>query len=347
LLGGILLLGVSLVVVLVASIIFTNAVEVLGHRMKLHQGAVGSLLAAVGTAMPETIIPVIAIVEFWGTEQANKIALGAIAGAPFMLATLAFFVTGLAVLVFTALRRRGPEMQVDTRILARDLTFFLVTYSVAVLATFLPAVLGSLGPGAVMAGRIAVAVGLLAAYGLYVKMTLAGAAEGVEADESLYLSRVFKAGPATPMSIIQFAAGLGIMIYGAHLFVKYAQSVSETAGVSPLVLSLIIVPIATELPEKFNSVVWVRKGKDTLAMGNITGAMVFQSCIPVAIGIVGTPWVLMAEGGVTMVTAVLALLSGVIAVIWLRTKKTLSPHALMIGGLLYCVFVAYVLWGRG
>ncbi len=294
----ILLLAVSLVVVLAASVVFTNAVEMLGHRMKLHQGAVGSLLAAVGTAMPETIIPVIAIVAFWGTEQANKIALGAIAGAPFML------------------------------------------------ATFLPAVLGWAGSGAVWAGRIVVAIGLLAAYGLYVRMTLAGEADGVECNERLLLARLLGDRGLTAQSIAQFVVALGVMIYGAHLFVKYAKNVSETAGISPLVLSLIITPIATELPEKFNSVVWVSQGKDTLAMGNITGAMVFQSCIPVAIGIVGTPWDLMAEGGVTMVSAVLALVSGAIAVIWLRTTSVLNHRALMVGGLLYGVFVAYVLWGR-
>src|SRR5665647_3849985 len=34
---------------------------------------------------------------------------------------------------------------------------------------------------------------------------------------------------------------------------------------------------------------WVRQEKDTLALGNITGAMVFQTCIPVAFGIAFTP----------------------------------------------------------
>ncbi len=43
---------------------------------------------------------------------------------------------------------------------------------------------------------------------------------------------------------------------------------------------LLVAPIATELPEKFNAVIWIRQGKDTLAMGNITGAMVFQASIP-------------------------------------------------------------------
>ena len=61
-------------------------------------------------------------------------------------------------------------------------------------------------------------------------------------------------------------------------------------GLDPTILALIIAPIATELPEKFNSVLWVRNGKDTLAMGNITGAMVFQSCLPTVLGLLFTTW---------------------------------------------------------
>ena len=61
-------------------------------------------------------------------------------------------------------------------------------------------------------------------------------------------------------------------------------------GMDPTILALVIAPIATELPEKFNSVIWVRTGKDTLAMGNITGAMVFQSCLPTVLGMLFTEW---------------------------------------------------------
>ena len=53
-----------------------------------------------------------------------------------------------------------------------------------------------------------------------------------------------------------------------------------------MLLALVIAPIATELPEKFNSIIWVRQNKDTLALGNITGAMVFQSTIPTVVGLV-------------------------------------------------------------
>jgi Ca2+/Na+ antiporter len=49
--------GFALAVVLGAAVLFTNAVEILGGRLKLGQGAVGSVLAAVGTALPESANP--------------------------------------------------------------------------------------------------------------------------------------------------------------------------------------------------------------------------------------------------------------------------------------------------
>ncbi len=86
------------------------------------------------------------------------------------------------------------------------------------------------------------------------------------------------------------------MIIGARLFVANIQTVADRLDVPVLILALILSPLATELPEKFNSVIWVRQRKDTLAMGNISGAMVFQSCIPVSVGLIFTPWELDAAG---------------------------------------------------
>src|SRR3712207_9261447 len=91
-------LVLSAVAIVAAAALFTNAIEILGERLNLGQGAVGSVLAAVGTALPETMIPVVAILAavFAGRdpETAGEIGIGAILGAPFMLATLAMFVVG-------------------------------------------------------------------------------------------------------------------------------------------------------------------------------------------------------------------------------------------------------------
>ena len=93
------------------------------------------------------------------------------------------------------------------------------------------------------------------------------------------------------MIAIQFLVGLGAMVGGAHLFVEEViDAWPSTIGVEALVLSLVLAPLATELPEKANSFFWVREGKDSLALGNITGAMVFQSTIPIAFGLAFTDW---------------------------------------------------------
>src|SRR5512138_814203 len=90
----------SFVIILTGCEFFTNGVEWLGKIFNLSEGAVGSVLAAVGTALPETLIPIIAIL-FAGEDAGREIGIGAILGAPLMLSTLAMFVTGIAVFVFS------------------------------------------------------------------------------------------------------------------------------------------------------------------------------------------------------------------------------------------------------
>ncbi len=111
---------------------------------------------------------------------------------------------------------------------------------------------------------------------------------------------------------------------------------SEALGLPAGLVALVLAPLATELPEKLNSLIWVRDGKDTLALGNITGAMVFQSTIPVTLGVLFTPWVL---GPLNLFSAVLALVSGALVYVALRRKGPLHSWQLMIGGVFYAAFL--------
>ncbi|MGF6267477.1 Ca2+/Na+ antiporter [Paraburkholderia youngii] len=54
-------LGLMLVVILVAAELFTNALEHLGERLKISERITGSLFAAIGTALPETMVPLLAL----------------------------------------------------------------------------------------------------------------------------------------------------------------------------------------------------------------------------------------------------------------------------------------------
>src|SRR3990167_1567915 len=115
----VLILFVSFVIILFGAELFTNGIEWFGRKLELAEGAVGSVLAAVGTALPETMIPIIAI-GFATSEASDAIGVGAILGAPFMLATLAMFVTGVAVLVQARRRPKGDVMPVDTAVLKTE-----------------------------------------------------------------------------------------------------------------------------------------------------------------------------------------------------------------------------------
>src|SRR3954453_13276377 len=156
-----LILIAAFVIILLGAELFTNGIEWFGRKLELAEGAVGSVLAAVGTALPETMIPIIAILTGEGSEASHGIGVGAILGAPFMLSTLAMFVTGVAVMTVGRHRAGGDEMPVDTTVLAHDLRYSAAAYAVPIGAAFLP-----LDPAWL---KWVVAAVLLGTYGWYVK----------------------------------------------------------------------------------------------------------------------------------------------------------------------------------
>ena len=327
------LLAISFVIILAGAEFFTNGIEWFGQRLGLSEGMVGSVLAAIGTALPETMIPIIAII-FVGTTASEEIGIGAILGAPFMLSTAAMFVTGVAVLFFARGGKRDANLNINQVVVRRDLRFFLAMYAAAV-ALGLP-FFEKPQPLRIVAGLL-----LVGAYVLYVRQTASDPrSEGEGHDElnPLHFQRKVPS-PVTRLIVIQVLAALGAIVVGAQLFVKQIEFVASSFGIPPLVLALVIAPLATELPEKFNSVLWVRQRKDTLAMGNISGAMVFQSCIPVAVGLWFTPWVL---NEFAVASAVVAIAAGLLMQLYLRSDNVLSGRELASLGLLYAGFIVYI-----
>jgi cation:H+ antiporter len=126
------------------------------------------------------------------------------------------------------------------------------------------------------------------------------------------------------------------MVVGAQIFVDAVEHAAEFAGLPAGLVALVLAPLATELPEKINSVIWVRDGKDTLALGNITGAMVFQSTVPVTFGVLFTSWELEP---LNLFSVVLALASGGFVYVVLTRRKALRSWQLMVGGAFYLVFL--------
>ena len=139
--------------------------------------------------------------------------------------------------------------------------------------------------------------------------------------------------------MVQLALGLILLVGGAKGFIFGIEEVSQVFGISALLLSLMIIPIATELPEKVNSILWIRRGKDTLAFGNITGAMVFQGTLLPAMGIMLTPWVPQRE-------VLAGIVITLVATLWLRImhrRGQLQVWHLGINGILYVTYLVIAL----
>jgi cation:H+ antiporter len=339
-----LILLVTLLVILFGAELFTNGIEWLGRKLGLGEGAVGSVLAAVGTALPETLIPVIAIV-FGTAEGSHEVGVGAILGAPFMLSTLAMFVTGLGVIAYRSRRSTGTTLAVDTVVLAHDLRWFFVAYSLAIGAAFLPPDLTTV--------RWAIAAILVGLYAWYVRGHLQGeVGEHTEDLAPLRMRRLDKTAhevdpdePRLRVVTLQVLASVGLIIVGAVFFIDAVNKVAHTLGVSEVLLALVIAPIATELPEKFNSIIWVRQNKDTLALGNITGAMVFQSAIPTVVGLVlaADTWVV-GEGSYTaFASAAIALIATAVIFIPGWRRGSLEARHLLVGGVFYLGYLVFVI----
>jgi cation:H+ antiporter len=325
------LLLVSFAVILAGALLFTNAVEWLGHRLELGEGAVGSVLAAVGTAMPETLIAIVALIG--AEEGADQVAIGAIVGAPFLLATLAMGLVGLFAYLYRSRRAQGLELRAHGPTLERDLLFFLAFFALSLVLAW----------GAPDALRIPVGVLVILAYPVYIQRTLA--AGGDVQDHASLDPLIFerrpehRTDPSLLLCTIQLLVGLGAMVGGAHLFVEELLHIAESLGVEAVVLALILAPLATELPEKVNSFFWVREGKDALALGNISGAMVFQSTIPFGIGLIFTDWDL---GGNATLSIVLGLAGGFLAYEALHRRGRFGLRAVIAWFVLYATYIAVV-----
>lgn len=331
----ILSLLIALVVVFAAAQLFTNALEHIGERMGLSEGVTGSIFAAVGTAMPETIVPIVTILAGGATEAINQeVGLGAILGAPFMLATLSIALMG----IFAGYKHGwNIKFKPESTGLNRDIQVFYIGYGLVILAALLPE--------AWQNTRILIAAALFVLYFLYLMRTIRASSQLVadghhtEAEEPLYFSRFLN--DSNLVTTFQLLVGLALLIWGARLFVHGVEMASDIMGISALILSLLVVPIATELPEKVNSILWIRRRRDTLAFGNITGAMVFQGTIIPGIGILLMPWVL---NDVFAAMAVALALAGN-AWLWLLLRSgRLTPKLVSLNVIFYAIFMAFVVF---
>ncbi len=321
----VLLLG-SAAVIYLACEFFVNGVEWVGHHFGVSRTAVGTVLAAFGTALPESVVTLVAVV-FGKTEAQRDIGVGAALGGPLALSTIAYAVVGLVFLLDPRHRLKKIAQEFSSRRLGTDQAWFLGVFVFKV------------GLGLIaFAWKPWLGVLFLLAYGLYVWRELSRAGDafddvGDAGFEALKL-RPHAANPSTAWAVLQTGGALVVIFLSSQLFVHQLEAVGPWLGLSPQLVALLLSPIATELPEILNAVIWVRQGKTSLALGNISGAMMIQATVPSALGIFFTPWLL--DNALLWAAAVTMVAIGVMLV--LLHRQALSAGRLLSLAALYGVF---------
>jgi cation:H+ antiporter len=260
---------------------FVNGVEWAGHRLSIGQTATGTILAAFGTALPESIVTFVAT-AFGKSDAQRELGVGAALGGPLVLATIAYGVVGLALM---ANRRRlgregrNPRVQVDGRRLSHDQLWFLPVYAIKI------------GLGLVaFAWKPLLGIAFLAAYAIYVWTELRGDTDDNEGEPEPLKLRPRAEQPALAWALVQTSVAIIVIFLASRLFVAQLDAIGPVLGLSPQLTALLLSPIATELPETMNALIWTRQGKERLALANISGAMMIQATVPTAFGLFFTPW---------------------------------------------------------
>ncbi|MGW6486091.1 sodium:calcium antiporter [Streptomyces sp. NPDC055056] len=318
---------------------FVNAVEWLGERLNVGKMAVGTILAAFGTALPESVVTLVAVTT-GATDEAKDIGVGAAMGGPLALSTIAYGVTG-AMLMLKRRKERtaaGPGATpagarkeealgsaADMKRLAKDQKWFLPIFAVKV----------TLG---LVAFAFKPVLGLLffAAYAVYFWREIRGGDddedEGPDLEPLKFQPKA--ASPSTWAVAAQTALTLVVIFFASQLFVKQLDAIGPMLGLSAAVTALLLSPVATELPEIMNAVIWVRQGKTQLALANISGAMMIQATVPSGLGLLFTRWdfdaALLWSGLITMAAIVYLLLT-------MRAHR-LTPARLTVAAGFYVVF---------
>ncbi len=309
------------IVIYLACEFFVNAVEWLGVQLKMGTIAIGTVLAAIGTALPESVVTLVAV-TMGKTAQAKDIGVGAAMGGPLALATIAYAVSG-----YMLLRKKSGSQSlksVDLRQLPNDQKWFLAIFIFKV------------GLG-LIAFSFKTWLGLLffAAYGAYfIKEMRADSQKHSDIDLEPLKLQAKRATPSGWAVAIQILGSLVVIFVTSQLFVTQLEWIGPELGLPATVTALLLSPVATELPEILNAIIWIRQGKTSLALANISGAMMIQATVPSGLGILFTPWKF--DGPLTLSGVVT--IAAIVYLLFLLQTKRFTPMKISFVGVFYLIF---------
>jgi cation:H+ antiporter len=259
-----------------AEVLVRGAVE-LAAAVRISPLVIGLTVVAFGTSAPELVVSLRAAL----TGQ-PEIAVGNVVGSNIF-----------NVLVILGLSALIVPLRVDQQLVRLDVPL-LILVSLVVYGMVLNGRLDQLEGGLLAAALVAYTAWLIRK----------SRRENSAAVLGEYSAEFSEQTPSTPGRMLLFlalvAAGLGMLVVGADLFVGSAVTIARGWGMSELVIGLTLVAAGTSLPEVATSLVAAIKGERDIAVGNVVGSNIFNlMCV---LGLTG----LLTPGGIPVGAEALA-----------------------------------------
>lgn len=272
---------ISLAVLIKAADYFTQSSEKIGLFFGLSTFIIGVTFVSIGTSLPELITSIFAVLR-----NSSEIVVGAVIGSNI---TNIFLVLGIAAIV-------GKKLQIT-----RDIT--LVDLPLLMSSAFLLAI-------TIYDGKFTFIEALLfiAAIVIFLLYTLK-----TEKKKEIAKAEVRKLKEKKKKFdwkiLIVFIVSCFFIYIGAKYTVESIIKLADILNIGKDVIALSAIALGTSLPELVVCITAVRKGKHSLAVGNVLGSSVFNTFavmgIPALIGTLTIPASIITFGLPMMLIATL------------------------------------------
>ncbi len=238
---------------------------------------VGRTLLSIATTLPE-----IAIVAYAASNGSYGIALGAGLGSNILMMTL-----GLSIMLIIATTRlsKKPIKKINVSSFKLDKIFLLIT---ALISAILFIDGYNFLDGVIFTGFFTMYI-FVAFYEMRLEKLKSKQILNDEHSSILENTNAHRnKNQLIKSSLVFFIGTLGIF-FGAEPFIKSLEDVSMEIGVSAIILSVIISPIAGEMPEKISIMLLARKGAPgtSIAVANVLGSKILNNTLLLAFAVFG------------------------------------------------------------
>ncbi|MDY0317696.1 MAG: calcium/sodium antiporter [Candidatus Izemoplasmatales bacterium] len=311
-----LLLIVGFVLLVKGADLFVEGSSKLAKILRIPPIIIGLTIVAFGTSTPEAAVSISASIN--GSEG---ISLGNVIGSNLVNISL---ILGLTTVI--------TPMIVQKKTIVKEIPLALLG-SVALLVMLLDT---SLTSETVNSLSRTDGIILLLFFGVFVYYIVEVAIKNKNNQKIYFIEKDDKK-PSTLPSLLKLFIGLGGLVLGGWLVVKYGQEIALSLGMSETLVGLTIVAIGTSLPELVTSVTAALKKESEIALGNIIGSNIFN--IMFVLGISSTINPITISSNIVIDIALMIMVTFVVMIFATTHKRKINRIE---GSVLLTIYLAYL-----